>query len=129
MSVKKPIFRTRPEDAIQGRVVLFLEARGWLVERIIGVAAQSGLPDLYCYHKDFGSKWIDIKVKGNCTMTPRQCQKWPVWEAKGRDIHIMYEATEEDYRNIFGPANWRELWKPRYNRYIRDIQDIMDELN
>lgn len=122
--VKKPVFRVRREQAIQDRVVPFLEERGWLVERIIGVAAQSGLPDLYCFHREHGHRWIDIKVRGACEMTKRQCQKWPLWEAAGLDIFIMYDATEKEYGNLFQPCNWRELWKPRYEQYNRDIRDI-----
>jgi hypothetical protein len=126
--MKKPRFHSRPEAAVQRRVIEFLEARGWLVEVMHGNAFQKGIPDLFLWHPHLGFRWVDVKLPKGSVLTKAQCQKWPKWEEAGLDIHIMVDATEEEYQKLFGPANWREMWKPRYDEYLLEIEDIIQEI-
>jgi len=126
---KKPRFHGRPEAALQDRIVQFLEERGWLVEVMHGNVFQKGIPDLYLFRSDLGHRWVDVKLPEGSVLTKAQCQKWPKWEAKGEYIWIMKGATEEEYRKLFDAPNWREMWKPRYDKYIRDVEDILEELD
>jgi len=127
--IKKPHFHSNPEALLQARLVTFLEERGWHVEVMHGNAFQKGIPDLYMFHKTFGHRWVDVKLPSGSVLTKAQCQKWPKWEAAGIDIWIMKADNIEEYLLLFGPANWREMWKPRYDKYIREIEDILGELD
>jgi len=127
--MKKPRFRTRPEQLIQDKFIKFVRLRGWHVERMIGNAHQKGIPDLYLFHREHGHRWVDIKNPVRHTLTKAQCQKWPVWESKGIDIHIIVGASEDEYRKLFDPANWRMFWRPAYNKYVLDISEIIEDLS
>lgn len=125
----KPRFYSNPEARLQERIVEFLEERGWLVEVMHGNVFQKGIPDLSLFRRDVGHRDVDVKLPEGSVLTEAQCRKWPKWEAAGRGIWIMKECTEEEYQKLFGPPNWREMWKPRYDKYIRDVEDIMSELD
>lgn len=127
--MKRPVFRTSPEKQIENAVRLFLSDRGWLVEKTHSTAYSSGWPDLYLFHREHGHRWVDIKVPARNQLTKAQCQKWPVWEAAGIDVHIITGATETEYAKLFRPANWREFWRPAYDRYVLPLDDIMRELD
>ena len=132
MSVKKPRFRTSPEAVIQKRIISFLEKRGWLVEKMHGNAFQKGIPDLYCFKPLLNPpeglhRWVDAKVKGRYKYTKDQCQKWPKWERIGLGVWIMVDATEEEYSKLFGPPNFRLYWKPAYDKYCLQVEEILDE--
>jgi len=126
---KKPHFHSRPEAALQLKIIDLLEECGWIVEVMHGNVFQKGIPDLYLFHRQYGHKWVDVKLPKGSVLTKAQCQKWPKWEAAGIDIWIMKAATIEEYQKLFQPANWREMWKPRYDKYIRDVEDILEELD
>lgn len=119
---------TQPEKLIQRDVTKMLFARAWYVEWTHGNAFQKGFPDVYAIHLQHGARWIDIKVKGRNSLTRAQRNKWPKWEANGAGIWIMTAATEDEYRKLFRPPNWREFWKPSYG-IIPDVDSILEQLN
>lgn len=128
--IRKPRFRTSPESSIQNKIIEFLELRGWLVEKMHGNVFQKGIPDLYCFNPDLNPpeglhRWVDVKVKGQNTYTKAQCQKWPKWENRRLGVWIMMEATEEEYAKLFGEPNFRQYWKPRYDKYCLSLDDIL----
>lgn len=125
--VKKPRFRTSPEAKIQKDVISFLRLRGWLVKATHGSAFARGWPDLFCWHREYGLKWVDIKVLGRCKLTKAQIQTWPQWQKAGLDVWIMVAATEEEYAKLFQPGNFTQFWKPAYDKYCRPVDDILDE--
>jgi len=124
----KPKWRNKhgPEYSIQADVIQFLQARGWHVERMIGNAFQMGIPDIYCYHKKWGERWIDIKNPVHYEYTKAQRWKWPIWEAAGIGVWIMVGATDEEYDKLFKPPNLRDYWKPKYDI---DIDGLLDDLD
>lgn len=127
--MKKPRApRSRPEAAIQKKVIDFLTMRGWYVKSTHGNAYQSGFPDLFCYHPDYGMRWVDIKNPLNYRYTKAQCQTWPVMEQYGCGVWIMVAATEEEYAKLFQPPNFRDYWKDHYNQYLRKKEEIIQEL-
>jgi len=134
--VSKPIFRTRPEAAIQKRIVAFLKDRGWHVRSTHGNAYQSGYPDLLAYNRSFTrTEWgpyrpIDVKVEGQHRYTKAQCQEWPEWmpEAGGPGVWIMMDATEAWYMKLFEQPNMWEYWKPAYDKYRLVVDEILKEL-
>lgn len=131
--MKKPVFRSRPEDRIQAKIINFLRDRKWHVEKMHGNAFQKGIPDLYCFNPLLGGeeglhRWVDVKVEGQYEYTKSQCQKWPLWESIGLGVWIMMGPTEEWYKKLFGPPNFRDYWKPRYDKYLESPEKIMSEL-
>jgi hypothetical protein len=126
-SIRRP--KHGPEWHIQQDLIAFLEARGWLVERMIGNAFQTGVPDLYCHHPNWGYRWIDVKRPGkNYSFTKAQRRKWPEWESKGVGIWILNAATQEQYDLLFKKPNWRDYWKASWGQ-IPDIDALLDELD
>jgi hypothetical protein len=137
LPVKKPRFRSTPEDRVQEKIIDFLVLRGWaVVEKMHGNAFQKGIPDLYCWNRNLGGRdgeglhrWIDVKVKGHHEYTKAQCQKWSRWEIEGLGVWIMMDATDEWYAKLFQRPNFRDYWKPRYDKYCRDIEEILGEMD
>jgi hypothetical protein len=116
-----------PEWFIQRDLIAFLEARHWLVERMIGNAFQMGIPDLYVHHNKWGSRWIDCKVEGRYSFTKPQKRKWPLWDSFGVGIWIITAATQAEYDKLFKPPNWKEFWKPSWGE-IPDIDALLAEI-
>jgi len=118
-----------PEYHIQKLLIDFLEARGWLVERLIGNAFQVGVPDLYCYHPKWGSRWIDVKNPGHYSFTKAQKIKWPKWEHYGVGIWIITSADQAGYDLLFKPPNWRQFVKKSWKIPTQqDIDALLSEM-
>jgi hypothetical protein len=127
--MKQPVFRTRPEAAIQKRIIAFLRARGWTVKPTHGNAFSKGWPDLWCWHQGMQIfRWVDCKNPADFEYTKAQIQTWPLWEADGIGVWIMFEADEENYSKLWEPHNFRHYWKPRYDKHLRNPLDIIAEL-
>ncbi len=114
------------EVQIQCELVAFLKARGWYVERMLANAFQTGIPDLYCYLRKWGERWIEVKRPDDYSFTEAQRLKWPKWEQAGIPIWILTAATQEQYDLLFKPPNWREFWRPSFEP--PDIDAMLDEL-
>lgn len=118
----------RPEAKLQDRIVDFLKDRGWLVTETHGNAFQKGIPDLFCWNQQLGIfRWVDVKRRERHEYTQHQCQTWVLWEKHGLGVWIMMEPTDEEYGKLFEPPNFREYWKPRYNKYLRTPIDLLKE--
>ncbi len=112
---------------IQRKLVEFLRARGWYVERMLANAYQTGIPDLYCYHPRWRERWVEVKRPDNYSFTRAQKRKWPEWEQAGIQIWILTAATQEQYDLLFRPPNWRKFWRPSFE--APDIDAMLDELD
>jgi len=100
-----------------------------MVEKMHGNAFQVGIPDLYCWHEGMQMhRWVDVKYEKSHQYTKAQCQKWPKWERRGLPVYIMMDDTEEWYAKLFGEPNFRDYWKPRYNKYITPVEDIIKDI-
>jgi len=113
-----------PEYGIQSRIVNYLRDRGWLVERMVGGAFQSGIPDLYVFHPKYGPRWLEVKNPISYVFTRAQKIKFPTWEKYGLGIWIL--TSEEEYDKLFEPPNWREYWKPQWDDEM-NVDKIMEE--
>jgi hypothetical protein len=116
-----------PEWYIQQDLIEYLQARSWHVERLVGNAFQTGIPDLYVFHRKWGERWIDVKQPKHYSFTKAQKRKWPEWERAGIGIWILTAATQEEYDKLFGPPNWRQYWKPSWGD-LPDVDALLDEL-
>lgn len=109
------------ESVIQARVKRDLKRLGWHVEVLSCNQFQKGIPDLYCF-KDDGDegihRWVDVKRPKGGTLTKAQCQKWPLWESIGLGVWILTGDEPDMEAVLFGPPNFRDWWKPRYDKYV-----------
>lgn len=106
--------RTRnPEAILQSAFVDFLKDRSWHVMPTHGNAAQKGFPDLYCTHKQYGQRWIEMKNPESYSFTEAQLENFPKINAAGVGIWIIIMVTQAEYLKLFDkkyiPAgNWEE---------------------
>jgi hypothetical protein len=116
-----------PEWFIQEDLRVFLDIRGWMVQRMIGNALQWGIPDLYIAHPYYGQRWVDVKQPKGYSFTPAQASKWPKWSDQFKiGIWILTAATEEEYAKLMGPPNWRDYWDDKWA--VPDIDGEIDEI-
>lgn len=50
-----------PEAAVERDISEKLRARAWLVIPLHGSTYQAGMPDLMCFHKDYGVRMLEVK--------------------------------------------------------------------
>jgi hypothetical protein len=98
--------RPKPESLLQKKIINFLKVRDWSVDSTHGNAYQSGFPDLFACHHQYGSRWIEVKMPVGYAFTPAQLEQFPRWSSKNVGIYILTAATQEQYELLFKPANW-----------------------
>lgn len=94
------------EEEIQQKIIAFLRAREWVVKETHGNMFQSGFPDLYCAHKRYGARWVEVKRPKGFKFTPAQLEFFPKLGGVGIGVWILQEATEDSYQLLFGPPNF-----------------------
>ena len=120
LDVMKPVTRTRqtnkkpwerntalaskgPEREIQEALKLELTDKGWYCLETRSSIYQYGLPDLYCCHREFGSRWIEVKTTKGC-FTPAQLQTFPLMSAHGVGTWVLRDVLE--IPKLFQEPNW-----------------------
>ena len=100
-----------PEYFIQNQIIAKLESEGWYVKVSVGGMYQSGFPDLYATHKDFRSRWIEVKLPKmvGSRFTPAQYETFPKLIAHGSGVWILTDPDETEL--IHQPPNLWEYWK------------------
>ena len=105
----------------------FLKPKGWECFTTHGNRFQSGFPDDYLIHKEFGTRWVDYKYSKKNVFTQAQRKLWPLWDALGVGIWILTEVVSDtEFQKLFGPPNWRDYWKPSYGEI--DIDALLEEV-
>jgi hypothetical protein len=110
MSPFSPDSVTGPEAAIEKKIMAKLREHEWFVKKIHGNAYQSGLPDLFAAHSQYGSRWIEVKYIENYSFTKAQQQDFPALMAAGVKIWILVDSTVEELTKLFKPPNWQEYY-------------------
>lgn len=106
----------RLEEKIQRQIVSMLEARGWLVIRIVGGQLQNGLPDLYITHTKYGGRWLEVKrpLMLGSRWTAAQLERFPLLMSNGTGIWILTGSQDRDYELLFKAPNlWSYMEKPK----------------
>jgi len=57
--------RQRENNELRPAVIKRLLLNNWGYRIVHGSMYQVGFPDLYCYHKLFGARWVELKMPGN----------------------------------------------------------------
>lgn len=108
MDPMKPV-RTRkhgPEAAIQEKLISKLKSFDWAVIATHGNEWQMGLPDLYCAHFMYGTRWIEVKNPLAYSFTPAQMIVFPLLSSKGVGIWVLTSDDDMEIRKLMKPANW-----------------------
>jgi hypothetical protein len=98
--------KKRPEGERQDRIEKYLTDRGWSVRSTHGNMYMAGFPDLYVCHRNYGSRWIEVKNPDHFVFTPAQLEYFPELGAHGVGVWILIDGTEEEYKKLFRPYNW-----------------------
>lgn len=95
-----------PEAVIQRGIIKMLRFKGWLVKETHGNMFQCGFPDLWCTHKRYGQRWIEVKNPKKYSFTPAQLEFFPQMCAHGSGVFILVAATDSEYEKLFREPNW-----------------------
>lgn len=102
-----------PEWLIQQSLLKLLRSRDWFVIVCHASSIFKGVPDLYACHKEYGIRWIEVKVKGQYRFTKDQLKTFPKLHSNGAPIHILCGDTEEEYKKLFhATGNFPEFLRP-----------------
>ena len=113
MEPLKPKTRQGPEAKIQEAIIKELRFREWLVKETHGNMFQSGFPDLFCSHRKYGSRWVEVKNLPKYSFTPAQHQWFPMFKAHGCGIWILVDSTPEEINKLFLPPNWEYYYNKK----------------
>ena len=94
----KPLKKaTRSEKAIQDAIIKRLKGIGFtLISKSHCSAFQKGWPDLYCYHPEHGSLWVEVKKPKTGRLTKAQKVVFPKWVAAGVPLWILTHEDQVD---------------------------------
>ena len=97
-----------PEFKIQEDIIRFLRYRGWFVKPTHGNMYQSGFPDLFTTHYQYGHRWVEVKDpnRSGDPFTHAQREIFPLLCANGSGVWVMIAATEDEYQKLFKKYNW-----------------------
>lgn len=98
--------KSGPEAEIQEAILKYLRHREWYCKETHGNMFQSGFPDLYCTHRLYGIRWIEVKNPLAYSFTNAQMSDFPMLSANGTGVWILTAATESEYLKLWGPQNW-----------------------
>jgi hypothetical protein len=108
---KKRIETHGPEWHIQQAIIKKLRSLGWHVVVTHGNMFQQGLPDLFCCHKMYGIRLVEVKNPLSYRFTPAQVHQFPLLYANGCQVHVLVEIAK-----LFKPSN--------YHHYMRNFRAV-----
>jgi hypothetical protein len=95
-----------PEADIQRRIMSYLREREWFVRPTTGSLFQSGFPDLFCTHRKYGHRWVEVKNPSSYRFTPAQLEMFPLLCANGSGVWVLVDSTHDEYEKLFTRFNW-----------------------
>ena len=108
--------RLHIEKDIQNELITYLEDRDWFVRATHGNLFSSGWPDLYCFHRKYRQRWIEVKKPVGYILTGAQIDVFHKMSSVGCGIWILTAATEHEYLKLWQPPNWTfflDVMRPR----------------
>lgn len=99
-----------PEAIIQEAIITRLKRNDWYVKVMVGNMFQHGVPDLYVAHRQYGQKWIEVKNPLSFSFTDRQQQNFPLMDAAGVGIWVLFSDSDSELEKLLKPANWLEVY-------------------
>jgi len=99
------------ESKIQEKLIKELRYLEWFVKPTHGNMYQSGFPDLYCAHRKYGQRWVEVKLPdmAGSRFTAAQLSTFPQLAAAGVGVWILTGWEAHDIKKLFGPPNWYQF--------------------
>lgn len=94
------------EWKIQQAIIKELQRLGWFVKATHGNAYQSGFPDLFCCHYDYGHRWVEVKKPKGWKFTSAQLENFPKFCAHRSGIWIA-QTHVNIQKLLMEPCNWQ----------------------
>jgi hypothetical protein len=124
---------TALEAKIQREIIRELHKNDWYAKSTHGNAFQSGIPDVYCCHRVYGPRWVEVKRPKLGHLEDSQYEVFSEWEQRNVGVWLL---KEPDLSPLFKPPNWRIMVrgdKPRAKRVVRvgssgperDLQELL----
>jgi hypothetical protein len=82
-----------------------LRLRGWFVKSTHGSLYQSGFPDLYACHAQYGAKWIEVKQRTGYKFTPAQVETFGKLITNHIGIWVLVDWSSDELDKIHGAPN------------------------
>ena len=79
-----------------------LKSLGWYTIKMHGGIFQARLPDLYCMHPRYGTRWVELKTPIG-KLSQAQITEFTRWWKYGVKVFILTSVS--DYPKLFGPSN------------------------
>ncbi len=95
-----------PEAKIVERIKNKLTLLNWFVIIMHGNVFQSGFPDLFCTHKDYGIRLVEVKNPENYCFTGAQLEVFPRLMAHGTGVWILTDDSDSEINKLFSAPNW-----------------------
>lgn len=93
------------EKDIEHALRALMKSKGWYTLKMHGGMFQSRLPDLYCMHRTYGTRWIELKMPSTGKLSHQQIKEFTLWWKYGTKVWILTGGTEKDYEKLFKPCN------------------------
>jgi hypothetical protein len=107
-----PLKRDNPEAVIQKAIIKELRYREWDVMETHGNEFQKGFPDLWCMHRIYGGRWVEVKNPLAYSFTSAQKTWFPRFESNGIGIWILVSANPSEIQKLWTEkANWRTYFR------------------
>lgn len=100
--------RVGPERIIQNKIMAKLRLLNWSVRETHGNLYQFGFPDLYCAHRQYGARWVEVKDperRGN-VFTEAQMEYFYELTSKGIGIWVLTSDHTDEISKIHKAPNW-----------------------
>lgn len=101
--------QTGPEAKIQEDIIRALRGGEWVVVVTHGNEFQKGLPDLYCAHRQYGTRWVEVKNTVNYRFTDAQLKLFPLFQSVGVGVWVLQSGEPAELQKLFKPANWYQF--------------------
>lgn len=79
---------------------------GWYCRVTHGNKYQSGLPDIYCCHRRYGTRWVEVKRPTGYRFTNDQVNVFHRFASKGIGVWVLTSEQDHERNKLFAHANW-----------------------
>jgi hypothetical protein len=97
-----------PEAIIQTAIMNKLRMLKWVVRSTHGNMFQAGFPDIYCAHRMYGARWVEVKTpdRRGDIFTPAQFEFFPQLMSVGIGVYVLTSDSDEQIALLHKEPNW-----------------------
>ena len=101
-------FKVGPESIIQNKIILKLRSLKWSVRATHGNLYMMGFADLFCAHRMYGARWVEVKdpSRQGDIFTSAQHEYFTELTAHGVGIWVLTSDSDYEIAKLHKPPNW-----------------------